>query len=84
MRVNFSCLGCFLQFPKTGPIFLKTQKELLIIDMEKNTVQTSLLIKNPDITITCVASFRSFIFVSVYGGKLYIYTIRKGSSLKIC
>ena len=49
-----------------------------VIRMEKNTVQTSLLIKNADITITSVASFRNFIFVSAYGDKLLIYTIRKG------
>ena len=46
--------------------------------MEKNTVQTSLLSKNADITITSVASFRNFIFVSAYVDKLLIYTIRKG------
>lgn len=51
--------------------------------MEKNTVQTSVLIQNPNITITSVASYRNFVFVSAYGDKLYIYTIRKGKTQKI-
>ena len=48
------------------------------IDMEKNTVKTELLLKDVEVNITSVASFRNFVYVSGRGDKLLVYTIRKG------
>lgn len=46
--------------------------------MEKNTVKTELLLKDVGVSITSVASFRNFVYVSGWGDKLLVYTIRKG------
>ena len=46
--------------------------------MEKNTVKADLLLKDVGVYITSVASFRNFIYVSGWGDKLLVYTIRKG------
>lgn len=50
--------------------------------MEKNTVKTDLLLKDLKVAITSVATFRNFVYVSGWGDKLLVYTLRKGDSIE--
>lgn len=60
----------------------KTHSRFCQFDMEKNTVKTDLLLKDLKVAITSVATFRNFVYVSGWGDKLLVYTLRKGDSIE--
>lgn len=60
----------------------KTHSRFCQFDMEKNTVKTDLLLKDLKVAITSVATFRNFVYVSGWGDKLLVYTLRRGDSIE--
>ena len=50
--------------------------------MEKSTVKATQLISIPSASITAVGSYRNSVFVSVYGDRLFVYTLKSGTELK--
>ena len=50
--------------------------------MEKSTVKATQLISIPSASITAVGSYRNSVFVSVYGDRLFVFTLKSGTELE--